>query len=59
MKASEVARTSSPKKPAAGIRTGAGQTVSQSQGKKPIGPMTYSVSKGSNVFWSNKAGRKA
>lgn len=22
--------------------------------KKPVGPMTYSVSKGSDVFWSGK-----
>lgn len=26
---------------------------------KPMGPMTYTVSKGSDVFWPTRQGRKA
>ena len=56
MKAYESARSTSSKTPSVGVKPSPGQ--SPSQGKKPVGPMTYSVSKGSNVFWSGKDARK-
>ena len=35
-----------------------GSGLSKATPPKPVGPMTYQVSKGSDVFWSAKASRK-
>lgn len=49
--------------PASGSKTsGAAKLVApimvKTAPKKPVGPITYKVSKGSDVFWSGKAVRK-
>ncbi len=55
MKVAETAGSRSTKVPAGGKPVG-GKTPPP---QKPTGPMTYTVSKGSNVFWTGKGAGKA
>ena len=56
MKQAEVIRSAEgPKTPPVGKLVGRQKPVP----KKPVGPMTYTLSKGSDVFWPGKRAAKA